>query len=63
VEQAARQIGRSLDKYTVIVDKSTVQVGTARKVKGWIQEELDKRGKTLDFDVVSNFEFLWGELR
>jgi UDPglucose 6-dehydrogenase len=58
VESAAREIARALDGYKVIVDKSTVPVGTARKVKAWIAEELAHRGATLDFDVISNPEFL-----
>jgi UDPglucose 6-dehydrogenase len=58
VEQVARQIGRSLKTYAVIVNKSTVPVGTGQKVKHWIQEELDKRKAAVPFDVVSNPEFL-----
>jgi len=58
VEGAARQIGQLIDKYTVVVDKSTVPIGTGRKVFGWVKEELDKRGVTIGFDVVSNPEFL-----
>ncbi|MCX7656544.1 MAG: UDP-glucose/GDP-mannose dehydrogenase family protein [Treponemataceae bacterium] len=61
VEQVARDIGRAIMKYTVVVDKSTVPVGTARKVMGWIREELEKRGEDaahIPFDVVSNPEFL-----
>jgi len=58
VENAARQIGAIIDKYTVIVDKSTVPIGTGRKVTGWINEELAKRGQQIEFDVVSNPEFL-----
>jgi len=58
VEEAARQIGRLITKYTVIVDKSTVPIGTGKKVKGWIQEELDIRKQNIEFDVVSNPEFL-----
>jgi UDPglucose 6-dehydrogenase len=58
VEAAARQIGTLIDKYTVIVDKSTVPIGTGRKVSGWISEELAKRGQHVEFDVVSNPEFL-----
>jgi len=58
VEAAAREIARALTAYKVVVDKSTVPVGTARKVEAWISEELRKRGESLDFDVVSNPEFL-----
>ena len=43
VESVARQIGRNIDSYTVVVDKSTVPIGTGQKVKGWLQEELDAR--------------------
>jgi UDPglucose 6-dehydrogenase len=55
---AARAIGRSMTEYKVIVDKSTVPVGTADKVKQAVQEELDKRGIKTGFSVVSNPEFL-----
>jgi UDPglucose 6-dehydrogenase len=58
VEQVARQIGRSLDKYTVVVDKSTVPIGTGQKVKQWVGSELSARGANISFDVVSNPEFL-----
>jgi len=58
IENAARQIGQLINKYTVIVDKSTVPVGTGKKVTGWIKEELEKRGLNIEFDVVSNPEFL-----
>ncbi len=58
VLEAAKQIGRCICKYSVIVDKSTVPVGTADKVKSTIQTELDKRNILVDFDVVSNPEFL-----
>ena len=58
VEAAARQIGALIDKYTVIVDKSTVPIGTGRKVALWVGEELNKRGMNIEFDVVSNPEFL-----
>ncbi|MCL2242926.1 MAG: UDP-glucose/GDP-mannose dehydrogenase family protein [Treponema sp.] len=58
VETAARQIGALIDKYTVVVDKSTVPIGTGKKVTLWISEELAKRGKQIEFDVVSNPEFL-----
>jgi UDPglucose 6-dehydrogenase len=54
----AREIGRNLSGYAAIVDKSTVPVGTADQVRAAIQEELDRRGVTLEFDVVSNPEFL-----
>ena len=58
VEAASRSIGQAMDGYRVIVDKSTVPIGTARKVKLWIAEELARRGVQHDFDVVSNPEFL-----
>jgi UDPglucose 6-dehydrogenase len=58
VQAAARGIGQAMDGYRVIVDKSTVPIGTARKVKLWIAEELARRGVAHDFDVVSNPEFL-----
>lgn len=54
----ARQFGQSINKYTILVTKSTVPVGTAKKVKAAIQEELDKRGVGIPFDVASNPEFL-----
>ncbi len=54
----ARQIGRYMTHPMLVVDKSTVPVGTADKVRAAIQEELDKRGSKLSFDVVSNPEFL-----
>jgi UDPglucose 6-dehydrogenase len=47
-----------MDGYKVVVDKSTVPVGTARKVRDWIAEELAARGVDIEFDVVSNPEFL-----
>ncbi|WP_293776183.1 UDP-glucose/GDP-mannose dehydrogenase family protein [uncultured Oxalicibacterium sp.] len=55
---SARNIGRHMNEYKVIVDKSTVPVGTADKVRVAIQEELDARKKDLEFSVVSNPEFL-----
>lgn len=58
VLQVARTIGQNLNKYIVVVTKSTVPVGTARKVRAAIQEELDKRGVNVSFDVASNPEFL-----
>ena len=54
----ARQFGQHINKYTILVTKSTVPVGTARKVKAAIQEELDRRGVDIPFDVASNPEFL-----
>ena len=58
VEEAARSIGRLIDGYRVVVDKSTVPVGTGRKVKAWILEELSNRRASFEFDIVSNPEFL-----
>ncbi len=58
VMEVARTFGRNIKKYTILVTKSTVPVGTAKKVKAAIQEELDKRGAKIDFDVASNPEFL-----
>ena len=55
---AARNIGRHLEHYAVIVDKSTVPVGTADKVRAAVQDELARRGSTQSFAVVSNPEFL-----
>ena len=54
----AKSIGQSMQKRLVVVDKSTVPVGTADKVKATIQKELDVRNSDLQFDVVSNPEFL-----
>lgn len=54
----AREIGKNMDKYLVVVTKSTVPVGTAVKVKAAINQELDKRGVDIPFDVASNPEFL-----
>ena len=58
VLEVARTIGRNINKYVLVVTKSTVPVGTAQKVKSVIQEELDKRNVLIDFDVASNPEFL-----
>lgn len=58
VLDVARQVGRHMTDYLLIVTKSTVPVGTAAKVKKAIQEELDKRGVNIPFDVASNPEFL-----
>ncbi|MBT1076724.1 UDP-glucose dehydrogenase family protein [Geobacter grbiciae] len=54
----AREIGRNMEGFKIIVDKSTVPVGTADKVRRAAQEELDRRGVAYEFDVVSNPEFL-----
>lgn len=58
VLDVARTIGRHMNKYILLVTKSTVPVGTAKKVKAVIQEELDNRGVNITFDVASNPEFL-----
>ena len=58
VLEVARTVGRNMNRYLVLVTKSTVPVGTARKVKAAIQEELDRRGADIPFDVASNPEFL-----
>ena len=58
VYQVAEEVGRYMDGYKVVVDKSTVPIGTGQKVKAMIREQLDKRGVTHPFDVVSNPEFL-----
>ncbi len=54
----AKTFGQNIKKYTVLVTKSTVPVGTAKKVKAAIQAELDARGVDIPFDVASNPEFL-----
>lgn len=54
----AHTIGRAMHKYVLVVTKSTVPVGTAKKVRAAIQKELDKRGEHISFDVASNPEFL-----
>lgn len=58
VLDVAKTIGQHLNHYIVVVTKSTVPVGTARKVKAVIQEQLDARGVNVEFDVASNPEFL-----
>ena len=58
VLSVAREFGQSIKRYTVLVTKSTVPVGTAKKVKQVIQEELQKRGENIPSDVASNPEFL-----
>jgi UDPglucose 6-dehydrogenase len=58
VLDVAKSIGQSMQKRLIVVDKSTVPIGTADKVKTTIQKELDKRNSDLHIDVVSNPEFL-----
>jgi len=58
VLSVAREVGVNMHRYLVVVTKSTVPVGTAKKVKAMIQHELDKRNSQLTFDVASNPEFL-----
>ena len=58
VESAARDIGKRMADYTVVITKSTVPVGTADKVHAWVSDELAKRGADIPFDVASNPEFL-----
>ena len=58
VLEVARTVGRHIKKHVVLVTKSTVPVGTAKKVRAAVQEELDKRGVNIEFDVASNPEFL-----
>ena len=58
VVAAARGIGKHMTEYKVVVDKSTVPVGTADKVRAAIAEELKARGQAIDYSVVSNPEFL-----
>ncbi len=58
VDQVAAQIGQLIEDYKVIINKSTVPVGTADRVKGIIDKQLKDRGVSVEFDVVSNPEFL-----
>jgi len=58
VLNAAREIGKHMNSYLLVVTKSTVPVGTAGKVKAAVKDELDKRSSDLEFDVASNPEFL-----
>ena len=58
VLDVAREVGKNMNDYVLMVTKSTVPVGTAAKVKNAIQGELDKRGVKIEFDVASNPEFL-----
>lgn len=54
----ATEVGKSMNDYMVVVTKSTVPVGTAKKVKGAVQAALDSRGSSIEFDIASNPEFL-----
>jgi UDPglucose 6-dehydrogenase len=58
VLEVARTVGANMNHYALVITKSTVPVGTARKVKRAVQEELDKRNADIQFDVASNPEFL-----
>ena len=58
VLDVAHTIGRAMNKYLLVVTKSTVPVGTARRIRQTIADELDRRGVTIDFDIASNPEFL-----
>lgn len=58
VLQVAENIGKYINEYKVIVDKSTVPVGTGKQVREIIEKELEKRGEKIEFDIVSNPEFL-----
>ncbi len=58
VIDVARTIGQNMKQYVLVVTKSTVPVGTAKKVRATIEAELQKRGLSIDFDVASNPEFL-----
>jgi UDPglucose 6-dehydrogenase len=58
IEAVSREIGQNMDGYKVVITKSTVPAGTAKKVRKWIQEELDTRGSAARFSVASNPEFL-----
>jgi UDPglucose 6-dehydrogenase len=58
VLDVAKNVGKNIKKYVLFVTKSTVPVGTARKVRATIQAELDRRGEKIEFDIASNPEFL-----
>jgi len=58
VLEAARNCGKYMNNYLLIATKSTVPVGTSKKVRSAVQEELDKRGLSIDYDIASNPEFL-----
>lgn len=63
VLDVARTFGRHIRKYTILVTKSTVPVGTSQKIEAAIREELAARGEEIPFDVASNPEFLKEGLR
>jgi UDPglucose 6-dehydrogenase len=58
VEAVVRSVGQAMENCLVIVDKSTVPIGTGRRIQRWVREELDKRNVDIPFEVVSNPEFL-----
>jgi UDPglucose 6-dehydrogenase len=58
VEAVAREVAGAMDGYKVIVNKSTVPVGTASKVRGWVEQEHARLGRNVRFSVASNPEFL-----
>ena len=58
VLDVAKEVGQNMNQYIVMVTKSTVTVGTAKKVRNTIQKELDRRGAKIEFDIASNPEFL-----
>ena len=59
VFSVARDIGKNIEKYSIIINKSTVPIGTSEKVRDVVREELEKRGRgDIEFDLVSNPEFL-----
>jgi len=58
VLDVAHKIGQSLEKYILVVTKSTVPVGSSQMVRNTIEQELEKRGREIEFDVASNPEFL-----
>lgn len=58
VREVAREFGRRIRRYTLLVTKSTVPVGTSKEIKEIVNQELAKRGEAIEFDVASNPEFL-----
>jgi UDPglucose 6-dehydrogenase len=58
VLEVAREIGRNMEDYLVVITKSTVPINTSEKVRSAVKEELEKRNSTIEFDVASNPEFL-----